>query len=513
MKNILKIAIIDRSEIVDDLCSLYTKLFNILGYDCDFNRFDDHDQTSFFESITNDNYHVVICDISLGDSTNLKGLNLINSIKSEKPHLICIGNSKVSVSYRQTIPKYPTFDLFVDKLQLSSSDKVYYKQLAGQLSNLIKVNTNLRIDPHSQLGLISKQNENDVIDILSQITFTGHPTHDMIRIDNVTLKPLTEGRSGSEVYKLTAFSSDSQIDAVPSVLKISKLVKAKIEVENFHRFVKWTLPYSWRVDIIGTGYSKKLGGICYSFIRSENEEIESLTRFIKTKKDIIIAEVIKLVFSPKKKTWYKLLSKKNHINQRYMERYFEKDKTMKSENNALNNNIQEIFGGIVTLENIKIGNNIFPLPRETLFGELKGNFYTCICHGDLNSNNIIVSPNKQFIFIDFQDTGRGHVFEDFIALESSLRLHYPLKNTKANEILESELGLAQNCRSISYNQQLYKHIKKIRELAFLNFIDEPKKNYNYAISAYSFRLLRMTGLSVEQKTILTSTVLANLIVV
>ena len=41
----------------------------------------------------------------------------------------------------------------------------------------------------------------------------------------------------------------------------------------------------------------------------------------------------------------------------------------------------------------------------------------------MNSNNILISDNNDLVFIDFQDTGRGHVFEDFVVFETSIRLY------------------------------------------------------------------------------------------
>ena len=64
-------------------------------------------------------------------------------------------------------------------------------------------------------------------------------------------------------------NSKSGIICVPSVVKVSERAYAEQELENYHRFVKWGLPYTWRVDLLGHGMSKGYGAIAYSFILSD----------------------------------------------------------------------------------------------------------------------------------------------------------------------------------------------------------------------------------------------------
>jgi len=346
--------------------------------------------------------------------------------------------------------------------------------------------------------------------IISQISFTGHPNTDMVKIDEIKLTPLTGGRSGSDVYKIEAFSSDSMVQTVPAVLKISQKERAKIELENYNRFVKWTLPYTWRVDLLGTGFTKKLGGICYSFILGGNSNFDSFTYYIKEANDAVIRSVIQQVFSPKMKTWYSFVKKNKNINKRYSTRYFW-DTSMNCESARFAEVVQKYFNGFVKSNCVEIDKYRFPLPVDDLFAELHGDYYSCICHGDLNSNNIISSNNKEFIFIDFQDTGRGHVFEDFVTLESSIRMHYPFDdNVDVLEILNNEIELTVTGKINKPCSNLYEHISLIRNLALKNFDMENFKNYYYAVAAYNFRLLRLPDLTELQEKLITSALLANL---
>jgi hypothetical protein len=89
-----------------------------------------------------------------------------------------------------------------------------------------------------------------------------------------------------------------------------------------------------------------------------------------------------------------------------------------------------------------IGGISYPSPERALFARFRRPGATTICHGDLNGNNVVVAERGRYItFIDFQDTGRGHVFEDFVALESSARLYF--KSDETNDFTLSDIIAAE----------------------------------------------------------------------
>jgi hypothetical protein len=67
----------------------------------------------------------------------------------------------------------------------------------------------------------------------------------------------------------------------------------------------------------------------------------------------------------------------------------------------------------------------------------------------LHSGNILISDADEIAFIDFQDTGPGHVFLDFAVMESSIRLQLPpVRKGKriAMEMFRDEDGLVRSGR-------------------------------------------------------------------
>jgi DNA-binding response OmpR family regulator len=78
------------------------------------------------------------------------------------------------------------------------------------------------------------------------------------------------------------------------------------------------------------------------------------------------------------------------------------------------------------------------------------------CHGDLHVKNIFVLPDDSPRLIDFGDTALGHVFRDFAALETSIRL--TCCNMTALEILTRLEILKTAADSVSRTTSLGEHI-------------------------------------------------------
>jgi hypothetical protein len=137
-------------------------------------------------------------------------------------------------------------------------------------------------------------------------------------------------------------------------------------------------------------------------------------------------------------------------------------------------------------DRVTVGRKVFPLPQGNLLGTPRGEFIRCICHGDLNSNNILISDSDEVAFIDFQDVGRGHVFEDFVALEGCLRLYCNEERSFA-ELLEAETALWDtDGETLAFGGAS----RLIRRFAKENCPEEGNDHYRYALALNCFALLR-----------------------
>src|SRR5690606_1055540 len=129
----------------------------------------------------------------------------------------------------------------------------------------------------------------------------------------------------------------------------------------------------------------------------------------------------------------------------YLERYFENHGSATATETVLFGHAARYFNATRDAQGYRIGNIRFPHICEALFeGRGTGAYKSCILHGDLNSDNVILNRNNKIAaLVDFQRTGRGHVFQDLASLEASVRINYP-EHSAFGDILEIERLIALN---------------------------------------------------------------------
>ncbi len=486
---------------IKGLTEFYSKLFKELGYQSDIAVAGvDHIDINIFEKQVVD---VFICDLSFGKDDSYEGLNVIQRIKREYPDLLVIANSSKNITHTTSASKIPSFDIFVHKSKIY--DRKYKNYILQRLGELFKRNVYGKIDfDHSDVTKTFRDDKSKLAieSIIRTITFTSHTADSSTSVDKVILEPLEGGMSGSEVYRLTSYTKNG-LQCINSVLKISSPKNAKKEKENYLNYVKWYLPYTWRAELIGFALSKNIGALCYSFVYNDDVKFNSLTHYIKKISKEHIYFAIENIFRPKFQRWYhdKNVQTDTNITEYYHHKWFE---------NRVD--AEPFFMSIVRdfdLSNpnyVNIKGVIYPMPNGFLLGIHRGIFKTCICHGDLNSNNILISNNNDLSFIDFQHTGRGHVFEDFVVFECSLRFYANFDIT-FTDLIDHEIQLS---NGIITELPFSKEILLLRKYAIETTKYCDIDNYYLAIALCCYRLLRISKLRPWQNEQLTACLLANM---
>ncbi len=222
------------------------------------------------------------------------------------------------------------------------------------------------------------------------------------------------------------------------------------------------------------------------------QKFEALTQYIRDGNEKIIKNALERLFSPEMKRWYgeELICDEENINERYSQRYFRGSENKNDSAKRFDHVIQREFGARIAQDHILVDGVKLAKPLEIFFGRPHGRYKSCICHGDLNSNNLIVAENGELVFIDFQETGRGHVFEDFIAMEASIRLYNTFVDDTKNWMhafkRERRIGGGDD----PGGEQPAATIGLLRRLAQRNFPSEEFRNYVYGDGVFHFRLLR-----------------------
>jgi hypothetical protein len=209
--------------------------------------------------------------------------------------------------------------------------------------------------------------------------------------------------------------------------------------------------------------------------------------------------VLRRIFDPLRDTWYGpgLVRTERDIARRYLDRYFTGPRSTAATEATLRACAARYFNARQRDGRYVIGRLSFPSPRATVFAsDRKRPYRSCILHGDLNSDNIVVVDDDPAgaTVVDFEKTGRGHVHEDLIHVEASVRINYA-RDASFGEILEKErlIALAQRRPD---NDPYSVSIRKIRDAAFRYFGRvEDDANYHFAVAAIGLRLMQARDLS------------------
>lgn len=294
------------------------------------------------------------------------------------------------------------------------------------------------------------------------------------------------------------------------------------------------------MDVLGHGETKKYAAIAYSFaFAGTSKNPESVSWYIlHSKFDLLARNIIPSVFSLSGRGWYapEMLQTQTGLATYYHMKFFNFEDALEKSSKPFDTIIEQYFEGRSSRDrmNVTIGSEVFP-GRQGISRWAPDVYQTCICHGDFNSSNIMVAESEndepvpdRFVFIDFQDTGRGHVFQDFVTFESSLRLDYGRsemhiyeseyeeqpknKTLSAKQFLGWEIRLAQQEPKVRLSEapELFRLMAQVRSMAHENFPKEDWNTYLYATAIHHFRLLRMKDKDDHQKARLVAAVISSL---
>jgi hypothetical protein len=518
----------DEDDQYEMACQRYGDILSRMGYSPEFRRCRGKNELA---PMLKAHPHMVVCDLSLSPTKeNYEGLEAIADYKSQFPHVAFIGNTRRHVSTDQFGAKYPNPDMMVSKKYLNIDDG-YLDYLVKRLGNLLHRCPKIEIDVEGGLtkaleGFIgSKPRLDDIAALVSQVAFVGHGSDPVTQVQRVILKPMDGEYSGSAVFEMSVYSANGKF-GVPAVLKVSKSEAAEAEYANYNRYVKWLLPYLWRVDVLGYGSTGAFGAVCYSFVLAGGREPRPMTRAIEEGSGKATDDMTKTIFDPQSQMWY------SHrrvgvgdiaFNHYASKRYFNNPRHQSEATNRLVERTREFcrkggtyFESQKEDNRVQINEVMYSLPDFLLFTQRWGAYAECICHGDLNSNNVMYEEGRGAVaFIDFQRTGYAHVFWDFVVFESSLRIYFPPTVKRSHADVEQFISMETSlCTAgwedrCAFEERYLREVLKVRQAAKANFPDEPFRNYVIGSLVQSLRLLRLLKPDEERTLRLLGTIYAS----
>lgn len=522
----LCVLMIDSSrEVLEEYRGKFARIFSAAGYVPEITvsgaAGDDvlsHDE---FESRY---YDVVVCDVSLGkDAKDTLGLQVLDSIRHNHPGIFTIAYSRFNLTYNQCSEFYQ-FSLFVNKQRLPN--RGYEAYLVQALREHLRVNAHAYIaNDGSPLweGCLLRH----VLDLnraVRKLTYTGlHVLLDddgaaaphQEAVNKVTLHRMTGGFSGAVVLRVQA-QTKSKVRCVQAILKVAltenreAAASLQRELVNYRQYVRWYLPYHWRPELLGATTEGSLSVICYAFVSSDEEPFETLSSMIAKKNCAAIEMAIESIFQPKVQRWYhhRNVEANESLNDFYLRKCFGVNATYTAQTDVFRREVREYT---IDSNSFEISGQRCLFPEVALLGEPAGRCQSCLVHGDLNTRNIFISRRGQLrdvTLIDFSETGRGHVFFDFIVFEVSLRLDMSVGDTRAlaRRIAQEQALNAGQGSDLPFTAS----IQTLRTYARNNFPNERYDSYFFGLAVYSFSLLNAHNLSPGQVTALSACVCAAL---
>jgi hypothetical protein len=480
----------------------FEQMFALVGYAARIEAFSSIEDTT--RALNEYEYHALITDLSFNRALAV-GLDFIRHIKTTYPDIYVIACSAGAPTVEQIRNNQPSFDLFLPKhTMLTPSEDLSREAREFESSFRRCIGVRLEFEAGSSIEDIAVRgepvSERDLSSLLSQCLADLREVESGLRPDRAVFKPLKGGLSGSCVLEVALHARRPANDFTKLVMKISPLEWAKSEHDNFQKYVKWMMPPNKRTEIVGQGRTAALGAITYGFIFGGERQFQTLNDALEAKDLQRCKEVLGAVFDPEYQSYYQrsVHESQKFIGQQYKSRYFSDDQIQETRS-ILDTFIPLLFNGTREGNDFQINGEFFANPVSVIFRGYPVKYSEAVCHGDLNATNIVCTNDGQVAYIDFQDSGPAHIFQDFASVESSIRLIWGVDRASnrinADGILQQEEKLLPSTAKKSSNGTYTKACEVVRELATINTVGHRNWEYIFAVAALSLKLLRLKGLN------------------
>lgn len=314
----------------------------------------------------------------------------------------------------------------------------------------------------------------------------------------VTLDVLSGGRSGARIFKASFKPQTGRRLSDPAmVVKIAPRNEGAREKANYDRFVQPLLPSDCRPDLLGFAAEGGHAALCYSFT-GDGDGPETLTRRLSTGDLAALDHVLSTLFEQLRLCWYDVGHRvaETGLASYYLQRYFDDPAAAAAAEEKLIGYAARYFGAEKEDRGYRVGRTLFPSIHATLFARPEPRaFRSCLLHGDLNSDNILIDRERTFAqLIDFQRTGPGDIYQDLVSIEASIRINYPATETFAR-IWEIERSIALDDRQ-AHMLPYASAIAAVRDTARRFFgTGDFAFNYPFAVAAVGLRLMKALDLT------------------
>ena len=401
-------------------------LFSELLEELDLEVVSAHSYVDAIALIDKEYFHMVVSDVRLvdDDQANTQGLEILSHI--DRIGLGDVITKVVITGYgtrdwaRQSFKEYKVHD-FIPKQGPDGKgfDENDFKQsIKSALTEKVGINTDLIIKYVNGLSLddmvskVEKSYGDTPVEILRW------ELDDLIRklfpdATQLVVSPLSGGHSKAGVVKVEPFYKEiGQAEAV--VVKYGLVHQIEQEAENFEEIKRFIVGKRY-TNLERKARTRLLGGIVYSLM----EKVRSFNDYYPESNSDAISSVFDDLFNRTCRKWYENRQPKR--TQNLLELYWKPANTTYEE-------LVNCFKDMYRFNQPRIS---FPKLEREFTNPIYHPFikdrplylptHTAMTHGDLNGENLLIDRDNRTWLIDFYRTGEGHIFRDFITLETTIK--------------------------------------------------------------------------------------------
>lgn len=373
-------------------------------------------------------FHLVISDVRLvdEDKDNKQGLDILSYI--DKVGLNDVITKVVITGYgtrdwaRQSFKEHQVHD-FIPKQGPDGKgfdENDFIQSIKTALAQKISINFDLIIEYVNGLSLDDMVYKVEKSCGNVQVEMLRWELDDLLRklfpdANQIIVSPVSGGHSRSGVVKVEPFYKERG-QAAALIVKYGKVNEIEQEAKNFQDIKRFTTGQRY-TNLERKARTRLLGGIVYSLM----EKVRSFNDLYQVSDSNIVCSIFDDLFTRSCRKWYENRQPKHTSN--LLELYWIPAHNKYEELMAC---FKSMYPRYVDKPRIS-----FPGLDRDFINPIYHHFvkdkpvylpiHTAITHGDLHGENLLVDRDNLTWLIDFYRTGEGHIFRDFIALETTVK--------------------------------------------------------------------------------------------
>ena len=418
--------------------------------------------TEALERLNETFYHLLVLDIRMveGDPNNIEGITLLlheldKRGLSEATKVIMLSAYGTPEHIRTTFRDFKVLDFFPKN---DFDNQLFLNDVRDLFAE--KMNINLG------LGILWQQRDKEQfllnLDVDGVHVSHGTPLQSRLAAEledllcrlfykakSVLVRPLTPGKSGTEVLRVQPFFTTGGGHEV--VVKFGDASKIEKEYRNFELYVQPFIGGRRNTNVLDLRRTAHLGGIIYSLLGTNIDQLVDFGDFYHQANVSQITDALDRLFRDTCGVWY---GNPGHVQPLDLTKEYQRlfGYTPERLEQILVEQLKTVQGKKkLHFRNLN-DRRAFTNPLVVTAGlSLVRPTYVCTTHGDFNQHNLLVDGSGHVWLIDFQSTGQSHILRDVAMLDSVVRFQL-LAAEEAT--LEERLRMEETLCSIDRFSQL-----------------------------------------------------------